>query len=106
MIQHQDFLRIIQDYKYKSCEDIFSKAKFNFKLFSYALDKVIEEEKMRKEISKKYSSKMPKKYLSIDFSLVKNKGGFFTLSAILVLVSMVIMIYHFYIYSDKSNKNI
>ena len=101
-----DFQRLIQDYKYKSCEDIFSKAKFNFKLFSHSLDKVLEEEKIRKEINKKYSTENYKKSWNLDFMIVKQKSGLLTLSAILVCVSMIFIIYHFYIYNDKIKRNV
>jgi hypothetical protein len=44
---------------------------------------------MRKEISKKYSTINYAKSWNIDFSNIKNKGGLFTISAILVCVSMI-----------------
>ena len=106
LLKHKDFQRLIQDYKYKTCEDIFSKAKFNFKMFSYALEKVLEEEKIRKEINKKYSVENYRKSWNFDFTNVKNKAGLMTLSTILVCVSMIFLIYHFYLYNDKTKRNV
>jgi len=50
LLKNQDFLRIFNDYRLRSCEEVFTNNNnYNFELFRYALDKVFEEERKIKE---------------------------------------------------------
>lgn len=40
------FEKYIEEYRYRECEDIFSKIDFNMQLMNYAIDKVLEEERI------------------------------------------------------------
>jgi len=69
---HLDYFeKYIDEYRYRECEEIFSKFDFNFHLLNYAIEKVFEEEK----IEGKYLVRKNDNF-SFSFSFEKNDNFF------------------------------
>jgi hypothetical protein len=93
------FQRLLLDFRLKAAEDVFSKANFNNDLFQASVEKVTEEQKIKKEISNQYDkNKVPKWDLSLN---LKTKRGLVVVSSVLVFVSCIIIFIHFILYNKK-----
>ena len=95
------FQRLFTDIKMKAAETVFNNADFNYQLLKNALEKVVEEQKIKKEISDKYDSDHSDKWkLDLNF---KSKKGFVTISSLLVFISLIIIFAHYMLYTKNKN---
>lgn len=76
MLESEDFVYILNDYRFRNCENLFSNYNYNFELFKYALEKIFEEErKVKKEKEEKEKLLNPSKginygmWITIAFAL-------------------------------------
>lgn len=68
LMQNEDFLYILNDYRFRNCENVFSNYNYNFELFKYSLEKIFEEErKVKKEKEDKEKLLNPSKGYSFGF---------------------------------------
>ena len=88
--------KLIDECKYKICEDIFSEGNYNFELFHHCLEKVFEEErKQKEEEEKRLEAERPK----VSFiQSVKNSRFYKFLSFGLILFSVGMIMMHYYMY--------
>lgn len=91
-------MKLIDDYKYRSCEEIFASGKFNLQLFTHCLDKVFKEEEQRKEEEERIAEENRPK-VSI-FQRIKNGKLSLILSIIFIIMSMALLGSHYYAYSS------
>jgi len=94
------FLKIVDELKYKLCEDVFATGDFNFELFQYSLEKIFEEErKLEEEEEKRLEAERPK----ITFAQsIKNSKFLKYLSGAIVVASIGTMGVHYYLYSSSA----
>ncbi len=53
MLEDDTLLKLIDEFKFNICEDVFGDGNFNFELFQYALEKIFEEERKEQEEEEK-----------------------------------------------------
>lgn len=96
-------IKLIDEYKFKICEDIFGEGNYNFELFQYALEKIFEEDrKIREEEERLEEEKNPK----ISWlQSVKNSKFAKYLSGGLVLFSIGTIGFQYYLYSGNAAFN-
>ena len=106
------FSKYIDEYRYKECEDVFTNIKFNQDLLSYALEKVLEEEKIENTYLMGFNANEPNK-LILFYEYVKEKykyyfkdtkNMFIFLSGIFML--FVVIILSVYNFSAKKKNSI
>jgi hypothetical protein len=100
LIDDVTYIRLIDEFKFKLCEDIFGSGDFNFELFQYALEKIFaEERKLEEEEEKRLEESRPR----ISFyESVKNSSYFKYLSGAIVVASIGTMGIHYYLYSSSA----
>ncbi len=84
-------MKILNDYKIKYCSDIFGDGNYNFELYRYALEKVMEEERKLKEEEEKQAKSESSKNGFSWFESVKssNISYFFTVGVILFTIMIL-----------------
>jgi hypothetical protein len=87
------FQRLLMDFKLKSAEEVFTKAEFNNDVFMAAVDKVHEEQKIKKEISEKYDTDRPDKKWQLNLNY-KTKRGLALLASLVTIISILIILVH------------
>lgn len=91
-LEDERIRRLMDDYKFRTCEDIFSNYNYNFELFKYALDKIFEEErKIKEEEDAKIRAMQPSVFQRMKSS---NLGFWFTIA--MVAASFATIIYHYH----------
>ena len=108
ILKTQKFQRLIIDFKFKSAEECFNKADFNYELLKISIDKVIEEQKMKKEIEKQLEdenkiNKWKNKFDLSNLFSFKNKSSLYIISSILVFISFLIVIVNYLLFANSSN---
>jgi hypothetical protein len=94
------FIKIVDEFKFKLCEDIFSTGDFNFELFQYSLEKVFEQErKLEEEEEKRLEAERPKVSF---FQSVKNSKFLKYFSGAIVVASIGTIGVHYYLYSSSA----
>lgn len=92
--------KILEDIKFKKCEDTFSDGNYNFELFQYALEKVFEEERKIKEEEKRREEASRPKVSFFQTIKGSNYSGYF--SILLIIFSLGIIGAHYKIYSSSN----
>ena len=88
-LKDENFLRLVNDYKLNTSSDIFGNGNYNFELYRYALDKIMEEERKEKdEEEKRIYESQPKFSL---FEKVKNSNIYYLFSFGVVLFTFIIL---------------
>ena len=100
MLNDETHIKLIDEFKYKLCEDIFSDGNFNFELFQYALEKVFEEQrKIEEEEERQLEESRPK----VSWLESIRKSSFIKyLSGGIMLLSIGSIGVHYYLYSSSS----
>jgi len=99
VIKEEEIIKLVDEFKYKLCEDTFSEGNYNFQLFQYALEKVFEEErKVREEEERIIEESKPK--VSWLAKISKSKFTVY-LGAGLIVFSMGMVASHYYMYSGS-----
>lgn len=101
LLDNEEFTRLIDEYKSKVCETVFSNGNFNIELFQYAIEKVFgEERKEEEEREKAEEAKRPKVTWSQWLANISkgNFGMYFSIA--LIMVSAVAIGVHFYLYAN------
>lgn len=100
MLEDETLIKLIDEFKFKICEDVFGEGNFNFELFQYALEKIFEEErKEQEEEEKRIEASKPK--ISIWESI--SKSNFFKiLTGGVVLLSIGSLGAHYYMYASSN----
>ena len=113
ILKTQKFQRLLLDFKLKSAEETFNKGDFNYELLKISIDKVIEEQKMKREIEKQIEdenkvNKWKKKFDLSNLFSFKNKSSLYIFSSIVVFVSFLIILMHYLVFasSNKDGSNI
>jgi hypothetical protein len=94
------FQRLLMDYRLKSAEEIFTKAEFNNDVFMAAVEKVHEEQKIKKEITEKYDKDRPDKRWQLNFNF-KTKKGLAVMTSLVIFISIIIIFVHLQLNSKK-----
>lgn len=81
----------------KAADEVFNKADFNMDILKSAVQSVIEDQKIKKEIADKYEKDQPDKW-SLDLSFKTRKGAL-TLTTLIVLISAIFIFAHYVFYS-------
>jgi hypothetical protein len=87
------FQRLLMDFKLKSAEEVFTKAEFNNDVFMAAVEKVHEEQKIKKEISEKYDNDKPDKRWQLNLNF-KTKKGLAVIVSLVTFISILIIFVH------------
>ena len=100
MLSDETFLKLIEEFKFKLCEDIFGEGNFNFELFQYALEKVFEEErKVQEEEERLLEESQPK----VSWYSRITKSNFIKyISGGVILLSVGSIGVHYYLYSSSA----
>jgi hypothetical protein len=100
MLEDDTMIKIVDELKFKICEDIFGSGNFNFELFQYALERVFEEErKQEEEEQKRLELSKPK----VSWLTAISKSNFLKyLTGGVALFSIGTIGAHYYLYSTSS----
>jgi hypothetical protein len=100
MLEDDTMIKLIDEFKFKICEDIFGSGNFNFELFQYALERVFEEErKQEEEEQKRLELSKPK----TSWLTAISKSNFLKyLTGGVALFSIGTIGAHYYLYSTSS----
>jgi hypothetical protein len=92
-------IKLVDEFKYKLCEDTFSEGNYNFQLFQYALEKIFEEErKEREEEERRIEESKPKVSL---WAKIKKSTFTVYLGAGIIVFSVGMVASHYYLYSNS-----
>ena len=100
MFEDVDFIKLIDQFKFKVCEDTFGDGDFNFELFQYSMEKIFEEERKQQEEEEKLSQVNKPRITFYDS--VKNSSFLKYFSGALVVASIGTMGVHYYLYSSSA----
>jgi hypothetical protein len=100
ILKDETFLKLIDEFKFKICEDTFGEGNFNFELFQYALEKIFEEErKIQEEEEERVEASKPK--VSWFESISKSSFlKYFTGGVVLLSIGSIGV--HYYLYSSSA----
>ncbi len=90
---------MIEEFKFRLCEETFSEGDFNFELFQYALEKVFEEDR---KIQEEEEAKNKPQEVSW-FTSIKNSSFMKYFSGGVVLLSIGSIGVHYYLYSSSAS---
>lgn len=95
---------MINSYKFKQAEDIFSNGNYNFELYKYALDKIFGEEAKERELEEeKLLASQPKSSWSIQSLLQPLFSSKFSLilTSCLIIFSLSMLGINYKLYSSN-----
>lgn len=100
MLEDDTMLKLIDEFKFKLCEDVFGEGNFNFELFQYALEKIFDEErKQQEEEERRIEESRPK----VSWLESIKKSNFIKyLSGGIITLSIGSIGLHYYLYSSSS----
>ena len=100
MLTDETHVRLIDEFKYKLCEDIFGNGNFNIELFTYCLEKVFDEErKIEEEEERRLEESRPK----VSWLETIKKSSFLKyFSGGVIILSIGSIGVHYYLYSSSS----
>jgi len=103
-LRKYEIIKLINNYKFRKCEEIFSSRNYNNDLFTFSIDKVLESQKKEKEELESQSQKIRNELKSLsndktERNIIKNNISLY-LSGFLLLFSMALIGLHYFIYSS------
>jgi len=110
LLNNEDIVKLIESYKYRMSEDIFSNGEYNYELFKYAIERILDSEQKEKDEKDNNSPELKlKKQINEEKkkekNLEANKGNIVSLllSFLIMLFSMLLIGCHYFIYSSNPN---
>jgi len=110
-IKKFEIIKLINNYRFRRCEEIFSSRTYNNDLFKFSIDKVLESqkkekielEKQKEKISNELKNNMisnEKVYRNKTIEILKNNISLYC-SVVLLIFSMGLIGLHYFIYSSN-----
>lgn len=100
MLKDETMIKLIDEFKFKICEDIFGEGNFNFELFQYCLEKVFEEERKQEEEEERLLEESRPKVGWLES--IKKSNFIKYLSGGVIALSVGSIGLHYYLYSSSS----
>jgi len=100
MISDYTLIKLIDEFKFKICEDEFGSGDFNFELFQYSLDKIFEEERKIEEQEEIRIEQSKPKVSWLEY--IKKSHFMKYFSAGVMILSIGSIGAHYYLYSSSS----
>lgn len=91
-------MRLVDEFKYNRCEDIFSEGDYNFELFQHSMEKIFEEERKEQEEKEKFEKESQPQISWFQSVKDSNLGLWFT--AIFLIFSVGVLGYQYHSYSS------
>jgi hypothetical protein len=93
---------LLDDIRYRRCDDTFSNGNYNFQLFQYALEKIFEDErKIKEEEEKREEESRPK---TSWFSSIRKSNVSIIFSVVMIVFSLGVLGFHYKMYSVPDMK--
>ena len=100
----------MESYKFRLSEELFSNGEYNYELFKYAIEKVLESEKKEKEERGRNNpeikmKKLVKEEKNTQKTIEANKRNILSLyfSFLILIFSMLLIGFHYFLYSSYPN---
>lgn len=93
-MEDETFIKLVDEFKFKRCEDIFSEGDYNFELFQHSMEKIFEEE--RKEQEEKERIEKESQVHETFTERIKNSNFGFWFALIFITFSIAILGFQFY----------
>lgn len=102
LLTNDDFNKLIDEYKFKVCENVFGDGNYNIELFQYALEKVFEEERKAEEEREKAEEALKPKVSWSQYLCNITKSNYVKyFSALFILLSIGAIIAQYFMYSGS-----
>jgi len=97
LLKQENIIVLINQFKYKTADNIFGEGNYNFALYKYALEKVCEEERKEKEEKEKeIAASQPKRSFFSFFEMSKNSNMYLFVTVGVILFTMFIVGANYY----------
>lgn len=111
-IENTEILKLINNFKYRSCEAIFSSRNYNNDLFKFSMNKVLRSQEAEKLELEKQTEKIKHELRNLSNEVIcptpykikqqfKTDGFSLIFSVSIMLLSMLLIGFHIFIYSSN-----
>jgi len=90
-------MKLVEEFKYNRCEDIFSEGDYNFELFQHSMEKIFEEERKEQEEKERIEKESQPQVSWFQSLKGSNFGLWFT--AIFLIFSVAVLGFQYHSFS-------
>ena len=90
-------MKLVEEFKYNRCEDIFSEGDYNFELFQHSMEKIFEEERKEQEEKDRIEKELQPQVSWFQSVKGSNFGLWFT--AIFLIFSVAVLGFQYHSFS-------